>query len=136
MAIEVEQVDNLYRLGQRALTQQLPILLMVSASHCGYCVRVEREFVRPLLLSGEYDDKIIVAKLELDTTPTLIDFQAQSVDSQRFSRRYRAYVTPTLLFLDSHGRELSEKLIGLMTPELFGGYIDAAIEEAQQRLGL
>jgi len=35
-----------------------------------------------------------------------------------------------MLFLDPSGKELSERMIGISTPELFGGYLDEAIEEA------
>ena len=48
------------------------------------------------------------------------------------ARQYGVGVTPTLLFLDSRGRELTARLRGINTPEFFGFYVDRGIERARQ----
>jgi hypothetical protein len=39
------------------------------------------------------------------------------------------YLTPTLVFLDGDGNEVSERIIGINTLEMYGGYVDEAINQ-------
>lgn len=128
--IEVPTAQNLQADSQLAHNRHLPILLVFSAIECSYCELLEEEFLQPMLLGGEYRDKIIMRKLLLDNGSRLVDFSGQRIDATRLSDRYRVYVTPTLLFVDANGTELAERMVGINTPELFGGYLDDCIETA------
>jgi thioredoxin-related protein len=121
---------DLQQLGVQASDRRLPILLSFSAIDCSYCELLEEEFLEPMLLGGEYTDKIIIRKLVLDNGSRVGDFSGRQIDATRLSDRYRIYVTPTMLFVDSDGRELAERMVGINTPELFGGYLDNCIETA------
>jgi len=128
--VEVPVARNLQTDGQLAHDKQLPILLAFSAEECSYCELLEEEFLQPMLLGGEYRDKIIIRKLVLDNGSQLTDFSGQQVDASLLSDRYRVYVTPTMLFIDENGTELAERMVGINTLELFGGYLDDCIETA------
>ncbi len=128
---EVPIARNLQADGQLAHNRQLPILLAFSAIECSYCELLEEEFLQPMLLGGEYRDKIIMRKLVLDNGSRLADFSGQQIDATSLSDRYRIYVTPTILFVDEKGTELAERMVGINTPELFGGYLDDCIETAR-----
>jgi len=127
---EVPIAANLQADGQLAHNRQLPILLVFSAIECGYCELLEEEFLQPMLLGGEYRDKIIIRKLVLDNGSRLADFSGKPIDATRLSDRYRVYVTPTILFVNEKGTELAERMVGINTPELFGGYLDDCIDTA------
>jgi len=127
---EVPIAANLQADGQLAHNRQLPILLVFSAIECGYCELLEEEFLQPMLLGGEYRDKIIIRKLVLDNGSRLADFSGKPIDATRLSDHYRVYVTPTILFVNENGTELAERMVGINTPELFGGYLDDCIETA------
>ncbi len=128
---DVPIARNLHTDGQLAHNRQLPILLAFLAIECSYCELLEEEFLQPMLLGGEYRDKIIMRKLILDNGSRLIDFSGQRIDATRLSDHYRVYVTPTLLFVDEKGTELAERMVGINTLELFGGYLDDCIETAR-----
>jgi thioredoxin-related protein len=128
--VEVPVAMDLQQLGVQASDRRLPILLSFSAIDCSYCELLEEEFLEPMLLGGEYTDKIIIRKLVLDNGSRVGDFSGRQIDATRLSDRYRIYVTPTMLFVDSDGRELAERMVGINTPELFGGYLDNCIETA------
>ena len=127
---DVPIARNLQADGQLAHNRQLPILLAFSAIECSYCELLEEEFLQPMLLGGEYRDKIIMRKLVLDNGSRLADFSGKPIDATSLSDRYRVYVTPTILFVDEKGTELAERMVGINTPELFGGYLDDCIETA------
>jgi len=43
-------------------------------------------------------------------------------------------LTPTLLFLNADGEEMSEKLVGIWSEDYYGGFIDNRIDEARNKL--
>ena len=128
--IEVPVATDLQQLGVQASERRLPILLTFSAIECSYCDLLEEEFLEPMLLGDEYTDKIIIRKLVLDNGSRVGDFSGRQIDATQLSDRYRIYVTPTILFVDASGRELAERMVGINTPEMFGGYLDNCIETA------
>ena len=128
--IRVPVAEQLQEDGKRAIARQLPILLAFSADDCSYCELLEEDFLQPMLLSGEYQDRVIIRKLILDNGSYVMDFSGRQTEATRLSDHYRVFVTPTILFVDGHGRELAERMVGINTPELFGGYLDACIETA------
>ena len=128
--MRVPVADNLHQDGRQALVRQLPILLAFSADDCSYCKLLEEDFLQPMLLSGEYEDRIFIRKLIIDNGSDVTDFTGQQTAATRLSDRYRVFVTPTILFVDGNGRELAERMVGINTPELYGGYLDACVETA------
>ena len=128
--VDVPVATDLQADGSLAADRRLPILLAFSAINCGYCELLEEEFLQPMLLGGEYEDRIIIRKIVLDDGSRLTGFNGQRRDATSLSDHYRVFVTPTLLFVDSSGRELTGRMLGINTPELFGSYLDDCIDTA------
>jgi len=133
-SVDVPYGTDLQHDGKQALDRHLPILLVFSAVNCGYCHQLEDEFLKPMLISGEYTDKVIIRRLLLDTGQHTIDFDGTQQEAAAIASRYRAWLTPTIVFIDGNGRELAKRMIGINTPELFGGYLDACIDTALLKL--
>ena len=131
----VSQVENFAALGDRARNGHVPILLVVSQADCPYCELLKREILEPMLISGEYDGRVLIRELFIDSGLPVRDFDGQVVVPDELARRYRARLTPTVLFLDHHGREIGKRMIGINTVEFYGYYLDVAIDTARQRLG-
>lgn len=128
--VEVPVGSDLQADGLLADSRKLPILLVFTAIDCGYCELLEDEFLEPMLLGGEYDDLVIIRRVVLDNGSRLSDFKGQRRDATALADQYRAFVTPTLLFVDGHGNELAARMLGINTPEMFGGYLDDCIRTA------
>jgi thioredoxin-related protein len=128
--IGVPVAADLRIVAARAERERLPILLVFSALHCEYCKQLEEAFLEPMRRSGHYTDRIIIRKLHLDNGSRVIDFTGRRVAATVLSDRYRVFVTPTILFLDAAGREVAERMVGINTPEMFGGYLDECIATA------
>lgn len=133
-AAEVVEARDLRGLGQAARAERLPILLVVTQSFCSYCEKLEREILTPMILSGEYRHRVIIRELVSDAGNSVRDFDGRPVHAADIAARYGAWVTPTLLFLDDRGREIAPRIRGINTPELYGYYVDAAIDEARRRM--
>ncbi len=128
--VEVPVAEDLQQDGEGARTDRLPILLAFSAIECSYCDDLEEEFLEPMLLSGDYADKVIIRKLVLDNGSRVRDFSGRSQEAADLAHAFRVFVTPTILFVDADGRELAERMIGINTLEMFGGYLDGCIDTA------
>lgn len=126
----IEEVRDFARLGRTLHQQRLPLVLMFSVSHCGYCVRVEQEFLGPMQISGYYEGRALIRKVRIDHGNEVVDFDGQRVEASQLARRYHVTVTPTVVFLDGAGQQLTEKRVGLMTPDFYGGYLDESINTA------
>ena len=129
--VRVPVAHDLQQEGQQARARQLPIMLTFSADDCDYCELLEEDFLQPMLLSGEYQDRVIIRKLILDDGSSVNDFSGKDLEATRLSDHYRVFVTPTILFVDGSGRELAERIVGINTPELFGGYLEVCIDTAR-----
>ena len=117
-----------------AKSKNLVLVLEFSSEYCGFCRRLEELFLLPRQRNAEYDSKILIRTVSLDMYETLIDFDGRFMSTSEFADRYGVSLTPTLLFLNSEGVEMSEKLVGIWSEDFYGGFIDNRIDEARERL--
>ncbi len=126
----VEFSTNLQRDGQLATERNVPLLLMVSAEHCPYCLVMESDYLVPLLRNRSYDELVLIRKIHLDSFDDIVDFSGEVVAPTDVSQRYGVWVTPTLLFLNGKGEEMHKKMIGLGVRDFVSDYIDESISTA------
>lgn len=132
--VKVREATDLQAVGQEARVRKLPILIMFSMRDCQYCDVVREEFLKPMLRSGDYVDRVIMLELYSDSHAQLRDFNGQLISANRLIQRYKAGFAPTVVFLDSQGNEQAERLIGITTRDFYGGFLDEAIDESLQRV--
>jgi thioredoxin-related protein len=132
--VRVAEISNLQSEARLSEEKNVPILLMFAADHCPYCGVVEEDFLKPMIISGDYVDKALIRKLDLDTQGDVIDFAGNKIGSGELAKRYAIDVTPTVVFLDSNGRQLARRMVGLSTPDYYGYYLDEAIDKALDKL--
>ena len=135
-AAEVTLTDlvDLQADAQQADDRRLPMLIMFSASHCGYCSIVKDEFLKPILLSGDYTDKVIIRVLEIDSGDDVRDLDGTNIDPEVLAERYNIYLTPTLVFVNPRGQEIAQRITGVVTVDFYGGYLDDAIDSSLAQL--
>jgi thioredoxin-related protein len=131
---QVEEGEDLHADAQRAARQALPILLAFAADYCEYCTQLEEWFLVPMLISGDYEDKILIRKVRIDSSRRLVDFDGAATDSDQLASRYGVQMVPTLVFVDARGQELTERMVGLTTLDFYGGYLEQRIDAAVGRL--
>jgi len=131
--VHLPQVSDLQALGAEARARGLPLLVMFSTADCPYCAIVREEFLKPMLRSGDYADKVIMAEVETDETP-ITDFDGQTRNALDVAQRYAATLSPTVVFLDADGNELAPRMVGLTTVDFYGAYLDESIEQARTHL--
>jgi thioredoxin-related protein len=133
-AVEIPTLRNLQTDGATAQQKQLPIVVLFSATHCSYCSIIKEEFLKPMLISGDYTDKAMIRVIEIDSSDDLLDLNGQPISAEAFADRYDISLTPTLAFFDAQGHELAPRMVGVTTMDYYGGYLDAAIDASRKRL--
>lgn len=131
--VKVREPTDLQAVGQEAQQRQLPILIMFSRQGCPYCDVVREEFLKPMLRSGDYTDRVIMLEIHSDSYAQLRDFNGQMIGAEALAHRYRASFAPTVVFLNHQGKELVKRLIGITTRDFYGGFLDEAIDQSLQR---
>lgn len=128
------EVADLREVARIARAQNLVVMLEFSSDYCGYCRRLEESFLLPMQRNEDYDNRVLIRSISLDPHETVIDFDGRLLDTDRFAARYGVSLTPTLVFLNSDGIELSEKLVGIWSEDFYGAYIDKRIDQAEASL--
>jgi thioredoxin-related protein len=126
----IVQINSLPQLADIVQHHQLPVLLLFSTENCPYCEQIKEEFLIPMLISGDYKNKVIIRELNVADDNYIIDFSGRKISSHEFSRRYKVNLFPTTSFINHKGNPLTKNIIGINTPSLFGGTLDDHIDVA------
>jgi thioredoxin-related protein len=131
----IQPAGDLRSDGRAAQRDCKPLLLEFAATYCEYCSLLEREVLNPTLLNRGYDSRVMMRKLLIDRHTPLVDFSGtDNVTAAQLAQRYKVSLTPTLLFVDARGQELTERMVGVTTLDFYGGYLDTALDRARARL--
>lgn len=122
--------SDLSALAATAKQQGLPILLIVSQHHCPFCERLQEEIIRPMEISEDYEDRVIIAEILIDSVVDIPGFDGDLVRPGALAEAYRVWVTPTLLFVDHAGTEVHRRMLGVNTIEMYGYYLDESLAAA------
>lgn len=133
-ATDVPQATDLGADAGRASASSLPLLLVVTREDCGFCARLKRSVIVPMILSGEYETRVIIRELDIDAETPVIDFDGRSVSPLAIAMRYDALFTPTVLLVGPQGQDLDERIIGINNDEMYLYYLDQAIDRAAVRV--
>ncbi len=131
---QIMQTMDLTQIAATANRTKRPIVLLMSQADCPFCVMIKQDILNPMVLSGDYADRIIMRELMIDSDIEPRGFDGYELDAAIIAGDYAITVTPTLLFLGPDGNELTKRIVGINTPELFSFYVDQAIDEAVNKL--
>ena len=127
---------NLQKDGVVAQEKGIPVLLEFSMHGCSFCEQVEDEVLKPMLISGDYDNKVIIRKIMIDEDTNITDFNGKPVSFDELASRYSVFVTPTLVLLHGNGEAMGLEMVGVTTIDFYGAYLDQAIDTALHKISL
>ena len=131
-AESLQDAHDFRALQQEMQNKKLPLLLAFRADYCGFCKRLEAEYLQPMITSGKYDSRILIRSFNMGDEASVIDFNGDKIDVDEFAARHKVSLTPTLVFLNAQGEEIAERLLGYNSPDFYGAYLENAIDAAQQ----
>lgn len=115
-----------------AVTSHQALIVYIAAETCSFCRALDEEVMQALVNSDAYKNKVIVRRLLLEDYFTLVDFNSKTISADEFIQRYQIRATPTLLFLDSKGEEIAQRLEGYRKNTFYWTYLDRAINASQK----
>ena len=102
------------------------LVLMVSLDGCPFCKIVRENYLVPLLR----DDGQPVVQIDMAHADALTDFNGKASTHEEVIRSLGVKVAPSVLFLGRGGRELAPRLVGLLTADFYGGYLQDRVDAA------
>lgn len=133
-SVNLPLARDLHADGERSAREKIPVLLFFDLWDCPYCDRALREFLVPMAIGEEWRTRAIYRQVEIDRNDPVVDFAGGSTTHRALATSYKVKFTPTLHLLNARGEQLGTPVIGLMTPDFYGAYIEQAISEATRKL--
>ncbi len=112
-----------------AAKRQVAILVVFTLPTCSYCERAKREYLVPMHKDPTYHKRVIIREVIVGTTTPLIGFDGMPSTHGAFAAAHQVLIAPTVKMFDSHGAQASVAIVGLLIPDLYFGYLEAAIDE-------
>ena len=131
---KIPLASDLGKTAQLAQQQGIPTIIFVTRDGCPYCRTLRNSVLLPMFAAGKFAQKATLLEVNLDQVEPITGFAGEWLTGQDFGELYQAEMTPTLLFLDAQGREISQRRIGISSLEYYGYYLERAIEESRAML--
>ena len=109
-------------------------IIMFGAENCPFCFEMKDLYLEPMLTDPDYTPKVVIREVEIDKDTPMVDFEGNKTLQSVYARRFGVYLTPTLVFLDSHGKQMAKKIVGLGNENYFSYYLDEAINNALKKI--
>lgn len=120
--------------AQLAQAAHIPILLYFGSDYCSYCRYVEEEQLKPMLRNRDYDQKVMVRRVNVNDYSSVTFMDGKSYSVSDLASLYRTSMTPTLVFIDADGHEIAPRLVGVSSRDYYGGDLDNSIDIALTKL--
>ena len=133
-ASELIPATNFKADSRDAARRKIPILVLFSSPSCAYCERLKREYLVPMHIDPAYRKRVIIREVSVDATSPLVDFDGTATTESGFAARHKVFMVPTVKILDTHGNDASEPIVGLLIPDFYFGYLEAAIDEGIRKV--
>jgi thioredoxin-related protein len=117
-----------------ASQRKIPLLVLFSETGCPWCERARQEFLLPMQRNPEYQAKVMMREVGVDSQAVLTDFAGKKTTHAEFARRHSVTMMPTVMLLGSRGETLAEALVGFSGADYYGYFLDQRIDSALAQL--
>lgn len=120
--------------SQLAAAKKIPILVLFTTPGCHFCHEVKSVYLEPMLSDPLYKNKVIMREVEVGSQNSLTLFNGDRSTEGAFATGNKVFMVPTIKLFNAQGTEVTEPIVGLLTPDYYFGYIDSAITEGIQKM--
>ena len=132
---KLKELTNLQTLAKQSREQNLPIMLTVGAEWCEFCHQLREEVLDPMALGGDYEGRYMFMRyLSIDDHAPIPGLDGSPIIKNKLAYRLNADLTPTVVFIDGHGNEVADKIIGIANIELYTTLIHKRLNQAYQKM--
>lgn len=116
-----------------AAQRQVPILVLFTSPTCPYCEVVKRDYLVPMHRDRANRNRVIIRELSVGSNAPITGFDGKPLTEAAFAAAHRVFVVPTVMVFDPRGEPVGEPIIGVLIPDFYYGYLEAAIEAGLAR---
>jgi thioredoxin-related protein len=120
--------------AQTAATRRVPIMVLFSSPACPYCERVKSEYLVPMHKDPAYRNRVIFREVTVNAATPLTGFDGTPTTEGAFAAANKVFVVPTVMVFDTQGAATSEAIVGLLIPDYYFGYLEAAIDQGLSKV--
>ncbi len=126
--------DDLTALADEARARRVPIVIAFVQASCNYCAIAKRDYLVPMHRDAKWREQIVMREVDLDRQAQFRDFNGTATFPSDFSRRYGVKRVPTVVVVDSRGELLAPPVVGLLSEDYYGFYLEEAIAAGVTKL--
>jgi len=130
---EVAFVDHLNDLPADIAWMQAhdkPMMVFFHASYCGYCQKIDDEFIIPMRLNPKYQGRLIIRRVQIDGDRTHIAADGNREGPEAFADRLDVRGVPYVLFFAPDGQRIGE--ITGTAPGFYNHYLERNVDLAER----
>ncbi|MFI9654912.1 thioredoxin family protein [Guyparkeria sp. GHLCS8-2] len=107
-----------------------PMMLFFHASYCGYCQRIDDEFLIPMRLDPDYQGRMIIRRVQIDSDDRFVDVDGNWNEPAAFADELDVRGVPYVLFFSPDGERIGE--ITGAAPAFYSHYLERNIDRAER----
>ena len=132
--VTLHNITDLREEARLARDGQRPIMILFSMRGCPWCSFVEEDFLKPMLRNETYRSQFVIRRIMTDSYSNIIDFNGEAISPDKLANRYRASLTPTLIFLDHKGNVIAPTIRGVTNTEFYGYDLQEGMDISRQKM--
>jgi thioredoxin-related protein len=126
--------QNLQADSRLAAQRRVPVLVVFTSPGCPYCDRVKGEYLVPMHKDPAYRKRVIIRELTIGADTPLTGFDGTPTTEGAFAAAHKVFMVPTVMVFDTRGAPTGEAIVGMLTPDYYFGYIEAAIDQGMSKV--
>jgi thioredoxin-related protein len=119
---------DLAQTAAQARRLRVPVLIAFTQHSCPYCAVAKRDYLVPLQQSPIWRRRVLIREVDIDQQIPMRDFGGETGTTRAFAQRFEVKKVPTVIVFDADGRVVSPPIVGLLTRDFYGLYLEQAIE--------
>jgi hypothetical protein len=81
-----------------------------------------------------YRSRVMIREVTVDSTAPLTGFDGERTTEGAFAAAHKVFMVPTVKVFNTRGADAGEAIVGMLTPDYYFGYLEAAIDEGLSRV--
>lgn len=111
---------------------QIPMLMFFHATYCSYCRTVDEEFLQTMAADPDYEGRLIIRRVEIDSDLPEIEWQGTSYTPVEFARLQSVQLVPEVIYFAPDGKQVVDELKGVTVPDFYPQYLDQRLRAAER----
>ncbi len=134
-ARQVPLAADLQADGRLSRERKAPLVILFSLPGCPYCEIVRRSHLAAMLRDPRQARRAIIRQIDIGVRSRRSSVLRASAPPTRPSpRAHDMRAAPVVAFWDANGKPAAESLKGMLLPDFYFAYLEAAIDSARARL--